>query len=279
MYRKLIALIVGFLLLTVVITPSIEAQDNTLKVSSRFYGKYQYNQPEIELTSEQLKDLKQILHEYKDKLDKVNTKSEAEDIFSDVINELDNYGLLGDVPKEEAYDLVTGKYIHQLMLQEYNIYSKLNILNDFPVNKQCLVYGNTDNTMFSSFRQLITGNILLTILVFITIIAEMNGDGLEDYLDKHPFISLMLTLGLNIWGLTMMIRNYVNPLLIACFVGIGTEEEPANGNLFTLGALGKKTWNDSIYIDITGFFGIKLVLDIETDQFFYFGYGSQVFEN
>lgn len=279
MTRKVITLLVGFLLLTVVITPSIEAQNDTFRVSSRFYGKYQCNQPDIELTSKQLKDLKQILLEYQNILNKVNTKTEAEDIFSDIINELDKYGLLGDVSKEEAYDLVIGKNNHQFLFQELNIYSKLNILSDFPVNKQCLVYGNTDNTMFSSLRQVITANILLTFLVIITIIAELDGEGIDEYLDKHPLISLMLSLGLNIWGLTMMFRNYVNPLCLACFVGIGTEEEPADGTLFTFGALGKKTWNESIYIDITGFFGIKLVFNIEKDQFFYFGYGSQVFEN
>jgi len=280
MIRKIIALFLGFLLLAVFIAPSIEAQNSLKDIFTEFYGLSQKEQPVMYLTTKQVKDLEQQLFQYREKLNNVDTQSEAEDIFREIINELNSYNLLGNLTVDEAFELVTCTNKHILPYQESNILSLLNINNDdFPENKQCLIYGNTDNTMFSSLRQVITGNVILTVMMVITLIAELNGDGIEVYLDEHPLIALVMGLSLNIWGLTMIIKNYVNPFCIADFIGIGTEEEAAKGNLFTIGVHGKKTWNESLYIDVTGFFGIKLVLDRKTDRFFYFGYASQVFEN
>lgn len=280
MTRKTIALLLGLILLLVYVAPSIEAHDGLIDVSAEFYGIYQKKKTEVSLTTKQVEDLKQQLYQYEDKLSNVCTQTEAEAIFKEIIDCFYRFNLLGDVSVEEAFELVTGSDRDIQNCRRSNIFSSLKMTNDdFPENKQCLIYGNTDNTMFSSLRQLITGNVIITALLVITIIAEFKGDGIEVYLKEHPFIALALSMSLNIWGLTMIVKNYVNPFCIADFIGIGKEEESANGYLFTIGALGKKTWNESLYIDVNAFLGIKLVLDIKTDHFVYFGFASQVFEN
>ena len=180
--------------------------------------------------------------------------------------ELDKYGLLGGLSVKQAQRLVTGRYNNPRVTRLMDILNK-KYQGSLAENENwlCLIAGYTNNTVFNG--------VLSRIMTLLLIVAP----------EVYTIIMLFF----------LMPFNAINPINIGSTIGIGyylwdmvNHEEipyPANGWVMTLGLLGLKRCNGSMrgcyseipllenscYPGITGFIGLKILLDAQQFGLFY----------
>lgn len=256
MLRKGLVVIVILLFIGVAFTPSINAnvnKDELVELEVELCGLNKKNI--VKLTQEQADEVDFIFDEIRIKLDGIESREGAEEIFKDVIVELDKYSLLGELSIKQAQNLVTDKYKDktgfELLKKLHSKNQGLRYDND---NQLCLIAGQTSNTLINSIFEKI---------FFLRV---------EEYPEGT----------INIWFALYLIAYFIglnSPYVIGadvCFL------PNAEGWVFSIGSSDIKEWNGLLkglipkgdYPQdraIVGLNGFKVRIDSDDENFFYLG--------
>jgi hypothetical protein len=94
----------------------------------------------IQLTQEEAEELEQLIEYIEQKLDEVETREEAVEIFNDAVVKLDKYGLLGGLSVKQAQNLITRDFQKNKLLPVFkNLVSRFLESSDFE-NIFCLIF-------------------------------------------------------------------------------------------------------------------------------------------
>jgi hypothetical protein len=249
--KKGLVVSVILLFIGVAVAPSINfnvvkaSNDNDLvEVTTQACGIKGYGNTTVKLTREQYQNLEQYLVDFRARLNQTTTREEAVPIFKDAVVELDKYGLL---PK--------GMRVEKAQKIFENLFKRHHKTLADNENFLCLIAGRTNETYFSG--------ILPNVLWYV------------HYWIPHPFDDVFLQA--IIWPLTKI--NQYQPFILLADIIL---YEGAVGWVWTLGLLGVKTWKGTLigaepspywepYIAAFGFTGIKILLNSNSWDIFYFG--------
>jgi hypothetical protein len=92
--------------------------------------------------------IERLFDEIKKNIDAAKTQEEINEIFTDAVLQFDNYGLLGDIPLDDAQQLILGSYKNTIK-NTFFIKPTLGGLDDNE-NIDCFIVGKTSNTYFLS---------------------------------------------------------------------------------------------------------------------------------
>ena len=99
----------------------------------------------VQLTKEEAEELEQLLNDIERRLDEVETREEAKEIFNEAVVELDKYGLLGGLSIEEAQKLANGESQKKGMLKSVKGYFIIPL--ETYDNSNCSIYGRTNKSL------------------------------------------------------------------------------------------------------------------------------------
>jgi hypothetical protein len=250
--KKLRAIVIIFLFLSVTIAPSINftvvkasTDDELVEVTTQACGIQGYGDTSVKLTRQQYRDLQQYLGEFRARLNQTTTKEEAVFLFNEAVLELDKYRLL---PKgmsvEQAHRLVIVGYQNILAMSRYK-----TRLSDYQLSNNsnffCLITGETNVTRLHGYFE--TGCSALSYFLLVLYMFT-----------KEPVVLLNIIFRLE------TIRNLYHKINSIRIIGTGNiafgtcsdtgghippfyHYEPAVGWITTQGLLGKKSWNGSFY--------------------------------
>jgi len=259
--KKLISVIVILLFIGLAFAPSINANiqsdfvEFTTEVCSLNGGKQT-----VKLTQQQADEVESLFDSIREQLNTSESREQAEKIFKDAVVELDKYGLLGGLSIKQAQKLVSGGYNNPRM-EEFLEKTRMGLR--VKRNFFCLLAGNTDNTIFNGFLS----NLLL-VLSFL-------------FIGFDVFVLL--------WMSSYYFSNFF-PISVGHTISLGVHNVqwtyPANGWVYTIGIIGVRQWEGDIIgdirqgilddlIGITGFIGIKINDNIDSDEF-YMGFALRV---
>jgi len=251
------------------------------------------------LTKDNAVKVKLLIENIETRLDGVETREDAANIFYDMIAELYGYGLFSELSLEKVQRLVYDKYGNSISIKvfEENYYENRASDNS---NLLCLIAGKTDKTQFLSRHTSATTVMMMLIdeikekLITLTTYVPIVGWSsliLFDLLFGYFEIPLYL-----IWAYGNEF-SIMNPIAMGHLIYFGDYNEnnitPADGWISTFGLNGKKSWNDGIigkisslpisvvykkwhseiYPGVASFTGIKLSID---DEYFYLGSALRV---
>ncbi len=245
MYKKLlgscvfvIAIIMSSSFSTVVSDPL--DNDSLVEYSVTFFG-LDYEKT-IFLTKGDLTSIEALIDEFRVRLSHVTTKAQVKEIFTNMIVNLDQYGLFGDMDTEQVQRFVTEDCYHHLSdASSKHFYTEKTVENGS--NALCLIAGHTYFTIFESNIARIISKPTYVLLA------------LQKYaiLHNRSLLLKVSTLLVNplkvaLFG-TFALSTY-NPLPISCTIGLGDRGAkiiPASGWVTTIGLNGAKSWNGSFY--------------------------------
>jgi hypothetical protein len=260
--KKLLAVGVILLFIGVAVVPCINSTvvksstDNDLvEVTSQACGIQGFGNTTVKLTKQQYQDLEQYLVDFRARLNQTTTREEAIPLFKDAVVELNKYGLL---PKgmsvEQAQRLVTGQSLSQKCLNTIQKVLNRNYDNNSDQNLFCLFYGHLSGTFLEPFYYKIL-----------------------DLVSESYFLSFIL------WLFFSYIYDF-QPFFFLCPIGF-TQFGGAEGNVFTIGLLGLKSWkgnligewrnSDNDYLAVVGYTGL-VIKNSKTGFFIYLGTAMQV---
>ena len=241
--RKGIAVVVIALLLALAFAPSINAnvskEDELVEITTEICGLPGLKPQTIQLTKEDAEAVDRLFEETKVKLDSVETREEAVEIFIEVIVELDKYGILGDLTIKEAQRLVTGRFQKSKGITHFDAFiNRLNKFYDFNFsNLFCLVFTNIKDTDIRS----IEGNFYFILGVALWMNGfEQIGEWLMNY-------------------------GWKKPIRILDYIGLMNLDDSKNISVYSIGLLGFKNnvINYENWLRIYGFTGIIIKPDFE----------------
>jgi len=281
MFRKGLAVAVILLFIGVAFTSSINANVSKESVDSELVefttevcGIKGVKPHTVSLSKEDADEVDRLFDSIKERLDKVETREEAVEIFNEAVVELDKYGLLGGLSVKQAQKLVTGYYNGQNSQKKIiNPNMGEEALDEYH-NSFCFVVGN--DTTWTRF----IGAFLSRLSMFFALLLP---DIPNSIVDDMIFVILFFFAG---------IYEQFKPIAISQSVGFGIKRivdiggwvyYPAEGRISTFGVRGAKTWSgpfygslgvngwmvDTVYTGILGFFGIKIGEH-------YFGFAAEV---
>jgi hypothetical protein len=289
MIRK--CLVIGIILLFVGVTiaPTINfntvkasTDDDLVEVTTQVCGIQGYGDTTAKLTREQYQDLEHYLVDFRTRLNQTSTREEAIPIFKDAVVELDMYGLL---PRGMSVEKVQKLIIYQYRGQrereslEKNYTNQENSLSNF----YCLVAGRTTKTFYCFFITNLLVFCLFVALKMLYLFEELQYKFLADF--SYRFYDICFEILCNS---PIFIRSLFSPYGYCLgFMVIGYDNPfgsaPAEGWIQTVGVLGHRSINGSIYgqfkanilqestmlLDnkgIIGFQGLRIRLDNNTDN-------------
>jgi len=293
---KGLVIAVIFLFIEVAVAPNINfilakasSDSDFIEVTSQACGIKGFDNTTIKLTRQQYQNLQYYLVDFRTKLNRTTTKEEAVLIFNETVVELNKYGLL---PKgmtiQQTQRLTTGGYKN-----EYQpLFLEKNYVTPFPLfnlNFCCLVAGITNNTAFFDPVLFLFLGIPISVLWYFWGIISL-------FLFYPVIIDFLIIRG--IYSLLFFLSQ-MNPISPGCSIGLGNDNGPANGWLFTIGLLGIRFWRNDAFrgncmyytflsrftelftgksynVGAIGFSGLKLLLDPIEKKFFYFGFAPLV---
>ncbi len=284
--KKCVVISIILLFIGVAVAPSINQSvviasqdDDLVEVTTQACGITGYGNTTVKLTREQYQNLEEYLVDFRARLNQTSTRDEAVPIFRDAVVELDKYGLL---PKgmsvEQIQRLITRNVVQKQKISRF-LDTAVRHNNIF-----CLIAGSSSGlakaTVFQPLRNRIIYNMHERIF----------GPSLE-------ILFLMYTLGL--------VSLNLNPIKIGCLIYYGVhfsdfmtghyETYYSEGNVWTVGLIGQKSWDGSLigsidlkvpfdlgfgptsytfYCGAIGFTGISLLL--HKQDCFYLGYALYV---
>ena len=262
--------------------------DDLVEVTTQACGIKGYGNTTVKLNREQYQNLEQYLVEFRARLNQTSTREEAIPIFKDAVVELYRYGLL---PKEmtmaQAQHLVLGN-IYQEQKTSRNLDNP--IING---NINCFISGQNDgNIFFQPLRNKVIYNVFHWVYILQSLIP---------YFIILPIAILELLFHIFTYNL---IQKNISPIKIGSLIHYGVhvhdiisgidETYFAEGNVWTLGIFGIKSWNgpfigslnlripfqfslagvsEAYYCGAIGFTGLRLFLN---SKIFYFGFALAV---
>jgi hypothetical protein len=256
-------LVVGIVLLFigVAVSPSInchviKASDDQdiIDVTAEACGVKGFGRTTMQLSRQQYQDLEQYLDGFRARLNQTITKIEVILLFKDAVVELNKYHLLPrGMSVTKAQTLVTGCYLDSPVIQGITEAAKKKTSNNL-TNTFCFIAGLTNGTEIFS----------LLLWSWIKIAEHMKY--LVFRLPGALQIPWLLFLYFTVLG--VLAFDYLRPVMAWSTIYI----TQGYGSLFTLGLNGKKQRDGSLDGKITGFTGIKLLLNWKIPlDYFYFG--------
>jgi len=225
------------------------------------------------ITQEQNEQLDLLIERFKVDLYKAETREETIEIYKDMVVSLDKLGILPESTNcKEVQELVTGEnsfYNPEKIKSNKNFnqaYERLK--NKSPelfenMNMFCLLTGDTTNTLSVGL-----GTVFSLIWLFSVIIRAVPFMNLVNKFEENkafiPFIFTLLFLLIRYalplyFSFITPIFSFIQPLKIAGIMTFGSfylpieppwadpEYTPAEGWVSTIGLIGKKTWDGSLY--------------------------------
>lgn len=288
--KKCLAVAVIILFIGVAFGPSINANiskemvEITTEISGLNGGKQT-----VKLTQEEAMEVEALFNSIRERLNATESREEAEEIFKEVVVELDKYGLLGGLSVEQAQWLVTGGYQNPRMMKIIeNIFSRGQ--EDNNSNFYCLVTGRTDKTLFVNPRM----RFIYPILHYWT--YDWSYPLMELILkyanNQVKFMALLIFVLLRVmevqWADYVLILYQDNPLPRRCVIYLGKGSSggiPASGWINSYGINGKVGWEDEFYGNlpwgcfliykwcpaVDGFRGFQLYINKFEGTHFYLG--------
>ncbi|RLF35641.1 MAG: hypothetical protein DRN08_02730 [Thermoplasmata archaeon] len=245
----------------------------------------------VKLSRKNVDQLEKIFDDIKTELERTEKPRESALIFRHVILLLDQYGLLpDDVSVEEAQRLVTRGYLDGGTIK---LFEKKHVrgLIDENENMFCLIAGRTNKTYFEGHGARFFWKLTEFTIRLYKWAVENNHTWLAKLLNQTILLVFLFYAYVGSTIFTLII----NPLSMIHTVGLGFKQageepfvEPACGWIHTIGINGVKKWNgsfyghlalppinflfnDSFYPGIVGFTGIKIVSNLTTLNYTYFG--------
>ncbi|HVQ01774.1 MAG TPA: hypothetical protein VMT57_09715 [Candidatus Thermoplasmatota archaeon] len=251
-------------LLGVAIAPNINfdvvkasLDDDLVGVTTQACGVKGCENTTVHLTRSQYQNLQLYVDTFRERINHTTTREEAVPLFNEAVVELNKYGLL---PKgmsvAQAQRLVTGGDPLVRLLQSAEKTMRKSLIN-YSTNSFCLVAGYSNITViYTLFQNLLMASMYLFF----------------GWLYKVSFI-LYLWMMIFLVGIVMVFvgLGYLIPFTLwsSIYFYDGT------GFLFSLGLGGFKKWVGTLHGKITGFTGIKILLNLK-DPIEYFYLGSAV---
>jgi hypothetical protein len=244
-----------FLFIGVSIAPSINfnvvkaSNDNDLvEVTTQACGIKGFGNTTVKLTRQQYKNLEQYLVDFRARLNQTTTREEAVPIFKEAVVELNKYGLL---PKgmsvQQAEKLVTGEYLNKKTMDALELLAKKKMVSN-ETNYLCLTAGHIFNPIFITPLSMIGSPLALFGIIF----------GLRLLLYPGPIETFIIECIMALCFIPFIILydiSFINPVpIILCSDFEGC-------NLSTIGLLGIKNINVNIEYWISGFVGLRLMVD------------------
>ena len=239
----------------------------------------------VELTHQQAVAVEALFDSIRERLNTTESREEAEEIFKEVVVELDKYGLLGGLSVKQAQRMI----LFNNDIQE-NIDS--NKQNE---STNCLIFGKLTNTVFFGPGMRFVSSLstfIETLGIFIYEHYKINSYALfYCWGICQVFIVLSYTLGIPYYPLRIG-----SSITLGSYHEFGYENEtiPSNGSICTIGSKGLMNWDGKligrfkpiditcgvgvlhlIYEGIKGFFGIRLH-NKNTENTLFFGYARIV---
>jgi len=254
--KKLTSVAVVLLFIGLAVAPSINANiskealvEFITEVCGLNGGKHT-----VKLTQEEAEEVEDLFDSIREKLNASETREESEEIFKEAVVELDKYGLLGGLSIKQAQELVTGGFSNPKAIKFIERMVKKNIADD-DINMFCNISGTTTYTRSRGFSEVIS----LHLPFFVLEIGER-------FWNKHPnlpdFLAALLFYSCVPFLLAIYIYGVLNTILPDRPINLGgvlliggvykawesfPKYYPGNGELWTDGTLGKKTWYTPIY--------------------------------
>jgi hypothetical protein len=278
MKRKCFA--IGIILLSIGVTfsPGINvsivkaSQDNNLvEITTEICGIKGNRSTSVKLSREQYQNLEQYLINFRVRLNQSSTRGEAMLLFKEAVVELDNFGLLPTrISLVQASTLVFPSYYNEKLMKFGGKPNKESYLfSDNTSNALCLFVGQTTETRFLS----LSSRVSIVLFLVLSALAEKVGS-----LGYKKLGFLLLGFGFPLFihfGLSFFLGN-ISPISVFQWIRFGSwvsrpgYVNPAEGWIFTFGAQGKKSWNQTFHgamtqdselnIGAIGFTGIKLCI-------------------
>ncbi len=238
--KKLISVTVILLFIGLSFAPSINAnvsKEELVEFTTEVCGLNGGKQT-VKLTQQQADEVEALFDSIREQLNTTESREEAEEIFKNVVVELDKYGLLGGLSIKQAQKLVVNGYQDSRTMKiPERIISKFQNNNS---NYFCLIVGATNGTNFDSQLELLFGRM--------TVLLGLVGPII---FDKFPLYMFFI-----IGYFFMDFFDSFNPVAIASRINLGGEkgggwnpefvEFYANGWIVTTGLLGVKRYNGEL---------------------------------
>jgi hypothetical protein len=146
-----------------IINASLETGESVLiEITTEVYGLPGQRPQTIQLTKEDVEAVDILFEEIKFKLDDVETRDEAVEIFNEAITELDKYGLLGGLSVEQAKRLVTERFRDSRIIKVLEGICSRNQKNlEGNVNVLCLIAGKIEIVHFVSLLNWFYTNLMI----------------------------------------------------------------------------------------------------------------------
>jgi len=273
LFRKGLVIGIILFLIGVSLAPSINAyiskislDDEIIEYTIEICGMNGGKQ-KVTLTQRETKEVESLFDSVTERLNKTETREEAEDIFEDAVLELDKYGLLGGLTVKQAQNLVTKGY--QIIKNIDFLYKLLDINNNglnWDGNRYCLIYGEV-NEGCQFYSPFIKYGKFVDFFLAISLIRAIPWD-----LARNGISTVTPTFADIVFGLK--IPRPDEDLLF-----------PAQGFIWTIGTKGIREWNGSFfgqiadfsvkigpvmskvsYIGATWFLGIKILIPSNEDS-------------
>jgi hypothetical protein len=281
---KILPIAVILLFMGVAVAPSINAsvfKDELVEFDVELCGLGKKHT--ISLTQQEADDVDLLFTDIEQRLSEVETRDEAEDIFKEVIVELDNYGLLGRLSIKQAQQLIVGSNVQQNLLKGFDKIGRESLDNE-TANYFCLIVGHLSNI---ASQNPLARRFYIFLYNLWVIAKEFNKVDIVNLLSQIAgFLGLIQSFSLIYKDLLMPFYFY-NALGVGSHsINAGNGEEywnPAEGWILSLGLDGIKSldgnlWGDaskylieaffiSFYTGIIGFTGIKITT-VDYDSYF-----------
>jgi len=238
---KGIAVVVILLFIGLAFAPSIyanESEEELVEVTTEFCG-LSGKRNTVQITQRQAKELDALFDEIKLKLDTIESREEAVDIFNEAIVELDKYGLLGGLSVKQAQRLVIGKYqnmrIMKLIGQTFTIDSGNS---DGVTNTLCLIAGKSIGWPFA-FESILS-RLLINMRWSIFYNFQLFGIGVS-FLSTLRLISIGNRIGFG--GRYLVMEPHPEPYW---------EDFTSEGWIITFDLNGIKSWDGDLYGQLSG---------------------------
>ena len=152
MNNKILTIGIIFLFIGLALAPSINANitkdSDLVEITTEAYSINGVTPNTVLLSKEDAEEVEQLFDSIKEKLDKVETRGDTEQIFKEAVVELDKYGLLGGLSVKQAQRLVTIRYQHPFYYRVFNrIHKRIIIMLDENENLLCQIAGKTIETV------------------------------------------------------------------------------------------------------------------------------------
>ncbi|MFO7678332.1 MAG: hypothetical protein R6V50_08140 [Thermoplasmatota archaeon] len=260
--KKILPLAVVLLFIGVALAPSINSsvvEDELVEIEFEFSGLGEKHS--VSLTAQEADEIETLFDEIEQRLSKVKHRKEADELFHEAIDRLDELNVLPkSMSKQKAKDLVTGQSIGTLLppLLTHNTLSNSGEYSDLDANYLCLIAGESTEDFCLTWYQGLPFRLINIVAWYIAYIGvKLNNDALVNQA-ASIMTSLSLLFGLMLFNIGIpyfftLDPFFQRPLIKGGSINYGVQElqfgnaMPSTGWVSTYGLNGFKNWTGDLY--------------------------------